>query len=70
MILFVCKSEAPLGDQALYQDPKVQIPQLTSVAQNKQEKGHQGILGEETKVLWGDKYLKDQLLDLSLYQSP
>ncbi|VFB16684.1 23S rRNA (uracil-C(5))-methyltransferase RlmCD [Urinicoccus massiliensis] len=70
MILFVCKNETPLGDQALYQDLKAQIPQLVSIAQNKQEKDHQEILGRKTKILWGDKYLKDQLLGLSFYQSP
>ena len=70
MILFVCKNETPLGDQALCQDLKAQIPQLVSIAQNKQEKDHQEILGRKTKILWGDKYLKDQLLGLSFYQSP
>ncbi len=70
MVIFVTKTKKTLGNSSLYKALKREIPDLVSIAQNIQEKDHQEILGKKTKILWGEKYLQDKLLDLNFYQSP
>lgn len=54
----------------LIDDLRLQIPQLISVAQNINTRRTNTILGEETRIVWGEKYLIDEIGGLQFAISP
>jgi 23S rRNA (uracil1939-C5)-methyltransferase len=70
MVVFVINGEAiPKADE-LIMDMRVALPELASVAQNVNQKRTGVIMGESTKVLWGQPYIIEEFNELRFAISP
>jgi len=64
MIVLVTNGDELPRKEELIKDLREQFPELKSIVQNVNTKKTNVIFGEETKVLWGEKYIYDSIGDI------
>lgn len=70
MVVFVTRSSKIASKKTLIEMIREEIPEVTSIMQNINPNKGNGIMGPDTKLLWGKPVLRDELLGLQFDISP
>lgn len=65
MLVLVTKTKKLPGKETLIQELTDKFPNIKSIVQNINDQRTNLILGEKTKVLWGEEYIHDNIGDLT-----
>ncbi|UJL47263.1 23S rRNA (uracil(1939)-C(5))-methyltransferase RlmD [Virgibacillus sp. NKC19-16] len=70
MIVFVTKTSKFKEKDKIMKELTEQFPRVKSIVQNVNDQRTNVVLGNKTKVLWGDNYIYDKIGDLTFAISP
>lgn len=65
MVVFVTRTEKLTNKDVLIRELTEKFPTIKSIVQNVNDKRTSVILGEKTKVLWGEQYIYDKIGDIT-----
>ncbi|MFD1850763.1 23S rRNA (uracil(1939)-C(5))-methyltransferase RlmD [Oceanobacillus bengalensis] len=65
MVVLVTKTDKLTNKDVLIQELTAKFPHIKSIIQNVNNKRTSVILGEKTKVLWGEEYIHDKIGDIT-----
>ncbi|RDW20241.1 23S rRNA (uracil(1939)-C(5))-methyltransferase RlmD [Oceanobacillus arenosus] len=65
MVVFVTRTDKLTNKDVLIHELTEKFPEIKSIVQNVNDKRTSVILGEKTKVLWGEQYIYDKIGDIT-----